>query len=733
MKGDTPDSPQALEAALFAGWGQPFTGASLAHVVQPDDAWALFDAMVTSRLLDFAALALREQGVGFYTIGSSGHESNAYVAWALRVTDPAFLHYRSGAFFCARAAQAAYAHAARDVLLGVAAARAEPIAGGRHKVFGSVPLNIPPQTSTIASHVPKAVGMAFHMKAAVHGQTTTLPGDSVVVCSFGDASFNHATAQGALGTAAYLTHRKFPVPLLVVCEDNGLGISVPTPPDWIATAMRGRAGWHVLTADGCDPQGALEVAREAVAHVRKRRRPVFLHLRTVRLMGHAGSDVALAYRRPEDIRDDIARDPIAALGRAMVHAGFATVDELVLRYRAHASEVTARAHEAAIAPKLTHADDVMRPLSPRRMKRVASEVRRSVVESQRRAFWGDALPESAPPMTMAMQLNRAIGDGLVKYPQLLVFGEDVAKKGGVYGVTRGLTKRAGTTRVFDTLLDEQSIFGFAMGAGQLGMLAMPEIQYLAYLHTAEDQLRGEAASLQFFSNDQLRNPMVVRIAGLAYQKGFGGHFHNDNGLAVLRDIPGIVVAIPSSPAEAAALLRTCLAAAAIDGTVCVLVEPIALYNVKDLHEDGDGAFLEAYNPHAPPVAIGEPRWWRDGEDLTLVAFGNGCFMARRVAEKLLRTHNVTCTVLDIRFVQPLPELEILRAAKRSGRVVIVDETRRSAGVGEGIVTALIEHGFDGAIARVSAKDTFIPLGDAANLVLVQEAEIERVAREMLGI
>ena len=114
----------------------------------------------------------------------------------------------------------------------------------------------------------------------------------------------------------------------------------------------------------------------------------------------------------------------------------------------------------------------------------------------------------------------------------------------MYGVTRGLQKRFGAARVFDSLLDEQSILGLALGAGVSGLLPIPEIQYLAYLHNAEDQLRGEAASLSFFSNGQYRNPMVVRIAGLAYQKGFGGHFHNDNAVGVLRDIPGLVIASP---------------------------------------------------------------------------------------------------------------------------------------------------------------------------------------------
>ena len=125
---------------------------------------------------------------------------------------------------------------------------------------------------------------------------------------------------------------------------------------------------------------------------------------------------------------------------------------------------------------------------------------------------------------------------------------------------------------------------------------MPEIQYLAYLHNAADQIRGEAATLSFFSQGQYRNPMVVRIAGLAYQRGFGGHFHNDNALASLRDIPGLVIACPARPDDAAAMLRTCLAAAEADGRVCVFLEPIALYHTRDLAEPGDGGWLAPYQP-----------------------------------------------------------------------------------------------------------------------------------------
>ena len=214
--------------------------------------------------------------------------------------------------------------------------------------------------------------------------------------------------------------------------------------------------------------------------------------------------------------------------------------------------------------------------------------------ARRRARYFGSLPEDGPPLTLAESINRTLGELLAADPSVLVFGEDVGAKGGVYGVTRGLQRMAGSDRVFDTLLDEQTILGLALGTGVSGMLPIPEIQYLAYVHNAIDQLRGEAATLSFFSTGQYVNPMVVRIAGYGYQKGFGGHFHNDNALGGLRDLPGVVVASPATGSDAAAMLRTCAAAAKTDGTVCLFLEPIALYHTRDLHSAGDEGWLSPY-------------------------------------------------------------------------------------------------------------------------------------------
>jgi 2-oxoisovalerate dehydrogenase E1 component len=371
--------------------------------------------------------------------------------------------------------------------------------------------------------------------------------------------------------------------------------------------------------------------------------------------------------------------------------------------------------------QIATAADVMRPLAPRDPEAVAATVGA-----------GDA---SDARLTLAQATNAALADVLGRFPETLVFGEDVAVKGGVYGVTRGLLKQAGAARVFDTVLDEQSILGLALGSAVSGLLPVPEIQYLAYLHNAEDQLRGEAATLSFFSNGQYRNGMVVRIAGYGYQKGFGGHFHNDDAVGVLRDIPGVVIASPSRPADAAAMLRTCLAAAEVDGTVSVFLEPIALYHTADLHQPGDGGWLERLPPpdrwgeeHVP---IGRARPYGDGNDLLLATWGNGLHLSLRVAARMAE-RGVGVRVLDLRWLAPLPADDVLGHASDVGRVLVVDETRRTGGVGEGIVTALVEGGFVGPMGLVASKDSFVPLGDAALTVLVSEADIEAAAAALLA-
>jgi 2-oxoisovalerate dehydrogenase E1 component len=158
--------------------------------------------------------------------------------------------------------------------------------------------------------------------------------------------------------------------------------------------------------------------------------------------------------------------------------------------------------------------------------------------------------------------------------------------------------------------------------------------------------------------------------------------------------------------------------------VCVFLEPIALYHTRDLYDEGDDGWVARLTgAHVP---IGSSRTYLDGSDLTVVTWGNGLHMSLRVARRL-RLRGIEPRVVDLRWLAPLPVEDVLREAGATGRVLVVDETRRTGGVSEGILAALVDAEFDGRMSRVASRDSFVPLGDAARLVLVSEDEIEAAA------
>ncbi|WP_445948460.1 thiamine pyrophosphate-dependent enzyme, partial [Sphingorhabdus sp.] len=547
----------------------------------------LFDSQIMSRHLDL--WARRSKGKTFYSIGSSGHEGTAAMAAATRANDMAFLHYRDAAFLIQRKKQAGGLTPLHDMALSFAASADDPISGGRHKVLGCAHTFVPPQTSTIASHLPKAVGAAHSLGMAqrLRLADAVLPHDAIILCSFGDASANHSTSQGAFNAACWAAYQHLPMPIVFLCEDNGIGISVSTPDGWIAANFANRPALHYVTCDGADLNDALRGCEEAVTYARTRRKPVFLHMQTIRLMGHAGADVELSYASIAKIEAAEAQDPLLHSARILHEEAGMSGLEIVARYEDMRAQVERVALDALAKPRLATVAEVMASIEPEKGAKpsppLPDAARRDVM------FANDAR-NLAKPVTLAKSINFALADIMLQYPNAAVFGEDVGRKGGVYGVTQGLQEKFGAARVFDTLLDEQTILGLAIGMAHNAFVPIPEIQFLAYLHNAEDQIRGEAATLSFFSNRQYRNPMVIRIAGLPYQKGFGGHFHNDNSLAVLTDIPGIIVACPSSASDAPAMLRECVRLAHEDGRVVVFIEPIALYHSSDLHAPDDGGW-----------------------------------------------------------------------------------------------------------------------------------------------
>ncbi|NQZ95357.1 MAG: MFS transporter [Myxococcales bacterium] len=692
------------------------------------DALALFEDQVASRVLDVVARELKQQGLSYYTISSAGHEQNAALGALLRPTDPCFLHYRSGALMMARSRFVPDVDPILDSLLSLCASADDPIAGGRHKVWGSRDLWVPPQTSTVGSHLPKAMGTAFALgRARRLGIDTGLPDDAITVCSFGDASSNQAVSLAGINAARFAQRCGSPVPVLFVCEDNGIGISVETPARWIEESFG-----HVPYLRYLRASGAIDDVWEAVADAidtcRTSRSPVFLHLDTVRLLGHAGSDVETQYHSLEEIEETEARDPLLANARRLIETGAAKPAELAATVAAIRSRARELAREVVTRPKLVTRAEVMSPLGRYDANLVRASAEAEPDARDRSLVWSGRPPEEASipaRRTLAAYIGAALSDEMIRRPEMLVFGEDVGRKGGVYGVTNGLQARFGSGRVFDTLLDETSILGVAQGAGLVDLLPVPEIQYLAYLHNALDQLRGEACSLSFFSAGQYSNPMVVRVAGLAFQKGFGGHFHNDNSIGALRDIPDLMLVTPSRGDDAARLLRGALAVAKECGRVVVFLEPIALYHEKDLYETGDGRWLFDYPTPGSALLPGELGvYFSECRDVLLVSYANGLRFCLRAARRLAHEHGVRARVIDLRWLAPLDIDGVAKHAAECEGVLVVDECRATGGgVADAIVAGLVEGGVRVAVRSVRSADSYVPLGPATDAVLLGEDQI----------
>ena len=684
---------------------------------------SLFESQVMSRHTDLKARILKDKGKCFYTIGSSGHEGNAVFGRIFPYTDMAFLHYRSAPFFIERSKQLKGSTPLYDLALSYMASSEDPISGGRHKVIGSKPLNIPPQTSTIASHLPKAVGTAFSIDRAkdLNIKLNELDINSIVLCSFGDASANHASALSSFNTASWIFNNGGHVPIVFICEDNGTGISVPTDSNWIEKSFSSRYGIKYVSTDGLNILDLILKAKKVEKDCRLNRRPIFLHMKTVRLMGHAGSDIELGYKSLTEIEEAEINDPLLHSARIILENKLLSKNEILNLYESFRKQVSYVFEAATVRPKLKTATEVMNSISKSNKSNKSPQI---LSEKSRKSIFKKEFKRLDIPQHMAKLINYALIDILNRYDNTLIFGEDVAQKGGVYNVTSEIYNIFGARRIFNSPLDETSIIGFGLGFAHNGFIPIPEIQFLAYFHNAEDQLRGEAATLSFFSNGQFSNPMVLRVPGLAYQKGFGGHFHNDNSLSVFRDIPGIILAVPSNGLDAVKMLRHSVRQAYENKRIVVFIEPIALYMVKDLHAKKDGKWNFKYPNQNQEIFLGDFNVYGKGKSLIIISYGNGLYYSLQAKKIIEKETNKKIKVIDLRWLSDINYKKLLIEIGNCSKVLIVDECRKTGCHGEGIFTNLIKKSEKKLIIRLHAsEDSFIALGHAATATLISKESI----------
>jgi len=701
--------------------------------VNPNDLLSIFETQVLSRHMDLKARLLKDSGKCFYTIGSSGHEGNAVFGKVFSKDDIAFLHYRSTPFFIQRSLKLPGSTPIYDTALSFVASSEDPISGGRHKVIGSKMLNIPPQTSTIASHLPKAVGTAVSIDRAkdLSIKERSLKDGSIVICSFGDASTNHASAISAFNTASLIHHNGGHVPIVFICEDNGMGISVPTEKSWIEKNFSRRPGIKYIKVDGLNVIDLFIKSAQANEYCKTNRQPVFLHMKTVRLMGHAGSDVELGYRSLNEIEAVEFDDPLLHTAKIIIENNLLTKDDVVNLYEKSRERVSKVFDQASTRPKLLKSEDIMSTISLSVEKSKSPNI---PDKGKRKKVFEKEYKRLDNKNHMAGLMNYALKDALLRYKNTVIFGEDVGKKGGVYHLTADLQKQFGSRRVFDSPLDETSIIGFASGFGHNGFVTIPEIQFLAYFHNAEDQLRGEAATLQFFSSGQFSNPMVLRIAGLAYQKGFGGHFHNDNSLAIFRDIPGIILGVPSNGSSAVKMFRHALKLAYEEKRIVVFIEPIALYMTKDLHEKNDGQWSFNYPKHSEEITLGQTIRYGTSKVLTILSYGNGLYLSLRAKKEIEKKIDETIQIIDLCWLSNIEINNLLKQIGNCSSVLIVDECRKSGCYGEGLMVDLLKENKIGLKVDLHAADnSFISLGEGSTSTLPSKSSIIEAAYRLLGV
>jgi 2-oxoisovalerate dehydrogenase E1 component beta subunit len=297
-------------------------------------------------------------------------------------------------------------------------------------------------------------------------------------------------------------------------------------------------------------------------------------------------------------------------------------------------------------------------------------------------------------MTLLQAVNSALRSEMRRDKDVVVFGEDVGKNGGVFRATEGLQAEFGEDRCFDTPLSESGIIGTALGMALYGLKPVPEIQFVDFIYPAFDQIVSEVAKMRYRSGGQYTAPMVIRSP---YGGGIrGGHYHSQSPEAYFAHTPGLKVVIPATPYDTKGLLIASIR----DPDPVIFLEPKRIYRTSKQEVPE-----EDYE-----VPIGKARLAREGENVTVIAYGAMVPIAEEAAKNAL-DQDIDCEVVDVRTLVPLDSETILASAKKTGRVVVVYEAPKTAGFGAEIAAQIAEEAIEylqAPVVRVAGFDTPFP-------------------------
>ena len=514
---------------------------------------------------------------------------------------------------------------------------------------------------------------------------------SIAVAHGGDASTATNGFWASLNIAT--TDR---LPLLYFIEDNGYGISVPssrqTPGGDIAANLASFRNLRVLSGDGSDPEAAAALIETAVTAVRSGEGPAFLRLTVPRLSGHSGQDTQ-AYKSAGEIAAEQARDPLLRLRMRLVPAVLAEAEWQALEDEADQAALAALAMiesrpQSFPGAVTRHAFAERRPDGSAELQRQGGLRGEGIVPPT-----GTTTPHpDGPRINMLTAIRRTLEHELAVNPRVLVFGEDVGRKGGVHAATLGLQERFGEVRVFDTSLSEEGIIGRAVGMALAGLVPVPEIQFRKYAEPAAEQLH-DCGTMRWRTANRFAAPIVVRMPGGFFK--CGDPWHSQCNEVQFLHATGWQLAMPSNAEDAVGLLRR-----ALRGN-----DPVIFFEHRSLL---DGAAARRPYPGDDfMLPFGVARSVRPGTELTVVSWGA---MVER-CELAAAESGIDVELLDLRTLSPWDREAVLASVAKTRRCLIVHEDNITAGFGAEIAAVLAERAFfhlDAPIVRLAMPDVPSP-------------------------
>ncbi|MCL1597903.1 MAG: thiamine pyrophosphate-dependent enzyme [Actinomycetia bacterium] len=627
-----------------------------------EDLLDLYRKMLLARRLDERMWALNRQGRVPFVVSVSGHEATQ--VGAATAIDPSkdwsMPYYRDLAFALT------IGITPEQVFAGVFSKEMDTSSGGRQlpNHWSEPDLNVFTQSSVIASQYPQACGIAYDLQRR--------GSDGIVVVDGGEGSTSEGDWHEAMNFAGI--HK---LPMVFLIQNNLYAISVPAASE-VAGQVADRAVGYGMVGVVVDGNNVLDVygaMSAAVARARAGEGPTLIEAKTYRYYAHTSDDDDKLYRTREEVELWRRKDPIPNFRQYLVEQRLLsaemeyTIEEEVTTQIAEAVKTT----EAAADPTDAVSHLYSNPITPTEPV--------TTIEPEPDGEVG----------TMIAAVNATLHELMAEHDDMVVFGEDVADPtGGVFKATVGLTEAFGEDRSFNTPLAEALVIGLGIGMAAAGSRPVAEIQFADYIHPAFDQIVSEVARTHYRSNGKWTLPLTIRTP---YGGGIhGALYHSQSVEAFYTHVPGLKVVVPSTPADAAGLLR----AAVEDPDPVMVLEPKKLYRLATGPIPKGG--------HVVP--IGKAALRRNGDDLTIIAYGTMAHFSVQAAD-ILAADGIDVTVLDLRSLLPLDWPSIQAAVERTSKVLIVHEDNRFMGYGAEVAAQIAEKSFewlDAPVRRFAAPD-----------------------------